>query len=87
MLLFEFSIHLRILKNLCFKKKNNNNVFDNTDNKKCFMRANQHITMISEGSSDPEDWSNGDELSFVITGINSIFFFYCIFSQINAALA
>ncbi len=26
---------------------------------KCFLTANQHITMISEESCDTEDWSNG----------------------------
>jgi len=33
------------------------------------MTANQNIRMISEGSCDTEDWSNG---SFAITGINYI---------------
>ncbi len=31
--------------------------FDN--NEKCFWAANRYIKMISEGSCDPEDWSNG----------------------------
>ncbi len=34
---------------------------------------NQHIRMISEGSCDTEDWSNGCwKFSFAITGINYI---------------
>ncbi len=36
--------------------------------------ANQHIRMISEGSCDTEDWSNGCcKFSFAITGVNNIF--------------
>ncbi len=33
--------------------------------------ANKHIRMISKGSHDIDDWSNG-KFSFTITGINSI---------------
>ncbi len=32
--------------------------------------ANQDIRVISEGSCDPEDWSNDAEHSALITGIN-----------------
>jgi len=32
--------------------------------------ANHHITVISEGSCDTEDWSNDAENSDLITGIN-----------------
>ncbi len=34
--------------------------------------CNQHIRMISEGSCDPEDWSNAAENSALIKGINYI---------------
>ncbi len=32
--------------------------------------VNQHISMISEGSCDTEDWSNDAENTALITGIN-----------------
>ncbi len=34
------------------------------------MFLEQQIIMISEGSCDPEDWSNDAENSALITGIN-----------------
>ncbi len=34
--------------------------------------ANQHISMISEGSCDTEDWSNDAENSALTSGINYI---------------
>jgi len=34
--------------------------------------ANHHIRVISEGSCDPEEWSNDDENSALITGIDYI---------------
>ncbi len=40
--------------------------------KKCFLSANHHIRMISEGSYDTEDWSNDAENIALITGINYI---------------
>ncbi len=36
------------------------------------MIINQHIGMISEGSCDTEDWSNDDENTALITGMNYI---------------
>ncbi len=36
------------------------------------MAANQYIRMISEGSSDTEDWSNDAENSALITGTNYV---------------
>jgi len=35
--------------------------------------STHHIRVISEGSCETEDWSNDDENSALITGINDIF--------------
>ncbi len=42
---------------------------------------NQHITMISEGSCDTEDWSNAAENIALITGINYILIYIQIESS------
>jgi len=34
--------------------------------------ANVHTSMLSEGSCDTEDWSNGAKILALITGINYI---------------
>jgi len=56
--------------------------------------ANQHIRMISGGSCDTGDWSNGAGLKMqpYHHSTKSIFFFtilqfYCIFDQTNAPLS
>ncbi len=71
--IFELSIHLKImekgimvstniLKSICFQHL-----------KWITWTANQYIQMISEGSYDTKDWSNGCwKISFAITGINHI---------------
>ncbi len=47
------------------------------NNQKCFLAANQHIRMRSEGSCDTEDWSNDAENSALITEINCTYnYFY-----------
>ncbi len=46
-----------------FKILSRTTVFNIDTNKKCFLRPNQHIRMISEGSCDTEDWSNDAENS------------------------
>ncbi len=42
------------------------------NNQKCFLSGKSTIRMISEGSCDTEDWSNDDENTALITGINYI---------------
>ncbi len=66
-----------MLKKILSRKKSfqknikQHNIF-NIDNKDSWAE-NQHIRMISEGSCDTEDWSNGCwKFSFTITGINYI---------------
>ncbi len=45
------------------------NIDNNNNNNK---NVYQHISMISEGSCDIEDWSNNAENSALITAINYI---------------
>ncbi len=46
--------------------------FNIYNNKNVSWSANQHISVISEGSCDTEDWSNDAENTVLITGINYI---------------
>jgi len=56
--------------------------FNIDNNQKCFLNmitSNHHIRVISEGSCDSEDWSDDAENTALITGINYILKFYCIY--------
>jgi len=62
---FPFQINAGCL-NFLFIKNPEKKFFSNIDNKKCI----NHIKMISDGSCDTEDWSDDDENSALLTGIN-----------------
>ncbi len=58
----------------------------NTDNNNVCWATNQHIRMISEGSCDTEDLSNGTENSaFYLNYILKSITVFTVFYQINAA--
>ncbi len=64
-----FFFYQRILKKVTVSTKILSSTVFNIDNKKCFLSSNQHIRMISEGSCDTLDWSNGCwKFRFTITG-------------------
>ncbi len=65
---FELSIQPKILKKYITKIWSSTTIFGFDNNKKA---ANHHIRLISKGSYDTKDWSNGWwKSSFAITGIN-----------------
>ncbi len=62
--MYKNAVHLKCLYvhyNILDLQKKIQKILSNIDNnKKCFW-ANQHITVISEGSCDTEAWSNDAE--------------------------
>ncbi len=72
MLFFWTFYSSKILKKIPQNIKQWKPFFSIDNNNTCFLSTNQHISLISEGSCDTEDWSNDAENTALTTGRNYI---------------